>query len=426
MKVIAAGDASSLAGVTDLGWSVPSAVRDEVARVIAGVQTRGDAAVLEYARRYDDEFFDMSKLRVAIPMLDNLRPHVAEEIARALDLERERLTRFHQRQRLPDISYVEEDGSRYAVARRPLRSVAIYAARATALSSVLMGAVPAKIAGVARIVVLSPPCTGGFDAALLFACAFCGVDELYAVGGAQAIAAAAVGTQTLRPVDKIVGRGGRWTTEAKRQVYGRCGIDGLSGPPEALIVADEGASSEYVVGELLAAAEWPEIARLAVISESRSLLEAVAQLIDTLDLESSERSERVNEAISTKCRLIAADSREELIDLLNRFAPAYLCLQVRDAWAYLERVAAAGTIFIGESTPLVSGEYLAGTNAVAPVEGTARFTSSLSLADFTRSFSVVENSNERLAADAALLAALAERDGLPYHAATARMRKGDL
>jgi histidinol dehydrogenase len=317
---------------------------------------------------------------------------------------------------------VEEDGSRYAVARRPLRSVAIYAARSSALSSVLMGAVPAKIAGVARIAVLSPPGTGGLQPALLFACTLCGVDELYAVGGAQAIAGAAFGTQTLRGVDKIVGRGGRWTTEAKRQVYGRCGIDGLCGPPEALIVADDGASSEYVVGELLAAAERPGSARLAVISESRALLESVAQLIDTLDLGSSERSLLVNEAISTRCRLIAAKSREELIDLLNRFAPAYLCLQVRDAWAYVERVATAGTIFVGESTPLVSGEYLAGTNAVAPAGGTARFTSSLSLADFTRSFSVVENSTERLATDAPLLAAMAEFDDFPHHAQTARMR----
>ncbi|MGB7047766.1 MAG: histidinol dehydrogenase, partial [Candidatus Cybelea sp.] len=332
MKVVAAGDPSSLQGMLDAGWSVPDAVRAEVAAILAAVEARGDAAVLEYARRFDDAPFETS-LRVAIPMLDNVRPLVSPEIAAALDLERERLTRFHQRQRLPDISYVEEDGSRYAVARRPLRSVAVYAPRSGALSSILMGAVPAKIAGVTRIAVLSPPGANGFDAALLLACAICGVDELYAVGGAQAIAAAAFGTQSLRAVDKIVGRGGTWTTEAKRQVYGRCGIDGLSGPPEALIVADDGASSEYVVGELLAVAERPGIARAAVISESRSLLEAVAQLIDTLDLESAERSEAVRRAIATNARLVAVKSREELFDLINRFAPAYLCLQVRDAWS---------------------------------------------------------------------------------------------
>jgi histidinol dehydrogenase len=190
-----------------------------------------------------------------------------------------------------------------------------------------------------------------------------------------------------------------------------------------LIVADDGASSEYVVGEMLAAAERAGIARVAVISESRSLLEAVAQLIDTLDLESAERSASVREAIAGNARLIAVRSRAELFTLLDRFAPAYLCLQVRDAWSYLERIANAGTILIGDSTPLVSGEYLAGTNAVAPAGGSARFSSSLSLADFTRSFSAVENSAERLTADALLLAAMAERDGFPHHAQTARMRQ---
>lgn len=422
MRVVAAGDPSSLAGLLDGGWSVPDAVRAEVAGILAAVEARGDTAVLEYARRFDDTPLGTS-LRVAIPMLDNVRSRVSPEIARALDLERERLTRFHQRQRLPDISYVEEDGSRYAVARRPLQSVAVYAPRSGALSAILMGAVPAKVAGVARVAVLSPPGADGFDTALLLACVLCGVDELYAVGGAQAIAAAAFGTQSLRAVDKIVGRGGTWTTEAKRQVYGRCGIDGLNGPPEALIVADDAASSEYVVGELLAVSERPGVARAAVISESRSLLEAVAQLIDTLDLEPAERRDVVRQAILTNARLVAVKSREELFSLINRFAPAYLCLQVRDAWSYLDRITTAGTILIGDSTPLVSGEYLAGTNAIAPAGGTARFASCLSLADFTRSFSAVENSAERLVADAGVLAALAERDGFPHHAQTARMRQ---
>lgn len=419
MRVIDAGDSSALAGWFDRGWSVPDSVRAEVARILDEVEARGDAAVLDHALRFGDGAFE----RVEVPMLESLRSRVPAAVAAALDLQRERLTRFHQRQRLPDISYVEEDGTRYAIARRPLKAVAVYAARGGALSSILMGAVPARIAGVARVVVLTPPNGDGLDSALLFACALCGVDELYAVGGAQAVAAAAFGTESLRAVDKIVGRGGTFTTEAKRQVFGRCGIDGLSGPPEVLIVADDGASSEYVVGEMLAAAERAGIARVAVISESRSLLEAVAQLIDTLDLESAERSASVREAIAGNARLIAVRSRAELFTLLDRFAPAYLCLQVRDAWSYLERIANAGTILIGDSTPLVSGEYLAGTNAVAPAGGSARFSSSLSLADFTRSFSAVENSAERLTADALLLAAMAERDGFPHHAQTARMRQ---
>ncbi|MFZ0681997.1 MAG: histidinol dehydrogenase [Candidatus Cybelea sp.] len=424
MKVIPACDQAALAGVLDVGWSMPSALVDEVAAIIGDIDARGDDALLEQARRLEGDAFELSDLRVPIPMLESARLPVPPEIAVALELEKERLSRFHRRQRQPDIEYVEEDGTRYALVRRPLRSVAVYASRSGAPTSILMGAVPAKVAGVSRIVVLSPPGPTGFSAAVLFACALCGVDELYAIGGATAVAAAALGTRSLPSVDKIVGRGGMWTTEAKRQVFGRCGVDALAGPPEVLVVADEGANSEYVVGELLSAAERPDVTRLAVLSESRPLLDAVAQLIDTLDLQTLERSEFVSKAILQDCRLIAASSRDELIDVLNRFAPAYLCLQVRDAWRYLERIFTAGTVFIGDATPLVSGEHLAGTNRVAPTSGTARFSSSLCLADFTRTLSVVENSADRMTTDARALAALADGDGLPNHAQAARMRYG--
>ncbi len=424
MKVIPACDQAALAGVLDVGWSMPSALVDEVAAIIGDIDARGDDALLEHVRRFDGDAFELSDLRVPIPMLESTRLPVPPEIAVALELEKERLSRFHRRQRQPDIEYVEEDGTRYALVRRPLRSVAVYASRSGAPTSILMGAVPAKVAGVSRIVVLSPPGPTGFSAAVLFACALCGVDELYAIGGATAVAAAALGTRSLPLVDKIVGRGGMWTTEAKRQVFGRCGVDALAGPPEVLVVADEGANSEYVVGELLSAAERPDVTRLAVLSESRPLLDAVAQLIDTLDLQTLERSEFVSKAILQDCRLIAASSRDELLDVLNRFAPAYLCLQVRDAWRYLERIFTAGTVFIGDATPLVSGEHLAGTNRVAPTSGTARFSSSLCLADFTRTLSVVENSADRMTTDARALAALADGDGLPNHAQAARMRYG--
>lgn len=420
MKVTAASDAAALAGILDANWKVAAAVANEVAAILADVSARGDAAVVECARRFDDDGFELSRLRVPIPMVETARAQIAPEDAGALELARERIARFHRRQRAPDVAYAEEDGSRYALQRRPLRSIAVYAQGARA-AAVLMGAVPAKIAGVARVIVLAPP-RATASPALLFACALCGVDELYAVGGVQAIGAAAFGTKTLARVDKIVGRGGPRTTEAKRQVYGRCGIDGLAGPPEVLVVADDGASSEYVVAELLAQAERPDVTRLAVLSESRSLLEAVAQLIDTLDLRTIERHDLVAEAIGRHCRLIEAGSRDELFDVLNRFAPAYVSLQVRDAPSYLERINAAGIVFVGDATPLVCGEYAAGVNYVAPTRGTARFASALSLADFTRSFSVVEYGRERMSQDASNLAAMAETDGLPNSAQTARMR----
>ncbi len=424
MKVVAASDTGALSGLLDGGWSAPEAVVTEVGRILAEVRGRGDTAIAEYARRFDDVAFDLSKLHVPIPMLDRARALVGAEIAAGIELAKERIARFAERQRLPEIAYVDEDGTRYAVQRRALRAVAVYASRSGAASAVLMGAVPAKIAGVSRIVVLAPPEPNGVSPAALLACALCGVDELYAVGGAQAVAAAAFGTDSIASVEKIVGRGGIWTTEAKRQVFGRCGVDLLAGPSEVLVVADDGANSEYVVGELLAQAEVPGVTRLAVLSESRPLLEAVAQLLDTLDLGTLERDEVVSIAIATRCRLIEARTREELFEVINRFAPAYLSLQVRNASAYLERIYAVGTVFVGDMTPVVSGEYLAGTSRAVPTAGTARFASSLSLSDFTRTFSVVENTLERIANDSAVMAALAESDALPHHAQTARMRFG--
>lgn len=424
MKVVAASDAAAFRDLLGASWDVSDEIVAGVAEILATIRRGGDAAIVECARRFDDANFDLSRLRVAIPMLERGRNLVSPEVAAALERAKERITRFHERQRQPDIGYVEEDGTRYALARVPLQSVAVYAAPPAAAASVLMGAVPARIAGVPRIVVLSPPGPDGVAPAVLFACALCAVDELYAIGGVAAIGAAAIGTDSIARVDKIVGRAGIHTTEAKRQVFGRCDIDTLAGPLEMLVVADEGASSEYVVGELLAAAEVPGVTRLAVLSESRSLLEAVAQLLDTLDLRTLERHEFVNVGIETHCRLIEASNRDELLAVINRIAPAYLSLQVRDPSLYLDRIRAAGTIFIGDMTPLASGEYLAGASSVAPTAGTARFASSLSLLDFSRSFAIVENTAERIADDAGQIAALAEYDGLPHRAQTARMRNG--
>jgi histidinol dehydrogenase len=394
-----------------------------VAQILGDVAARGDAAVAEYSRRFDGANGAVAELRRTVPPLRELREALSPDIAAALELETERLSRVHQRQRLANITQVDEDGTRYALLRRPYRSAAIYAPVSGAAAAALMGAVPAKIAGVERIVVLSPPGPAGVSPALLFACALCGVDEVYQAGGAQAVAAAAFGTASLPAVDKIVGRGGLWTTEAKRQIFGRCGIDALAGPAEVLVVADDGANSEYVVEELLSQAEQTGAARLAVVSDSRPLLDAVAQLIDSLDLQALDNAS-VSAAIGERCRLIACDDRDEVFDVVDRFAPAYLCLHVRDAWACLDRISTAATIYIGDATPLVAGVYLTGTNGVAPTSGCARFSSALSLSDFVHSITVVENSVRRIADDAPALAALAESDGLAHHAQAARMRSG--
>ncbi|HVA34522.1 MAG TPA: histidinol dehydrogenase, partial [Candidatus Baltobacteraceae bacterium] len=355
MNVVSASGSSELAALLQRGWSVSAEDAAVVGSILSAVRSRGDAALVDYTRRFDDEAFDISKLRVAILPRESARSLVPHEVADALELVRDRVARFHERQRQVDVSYAEEDGTRYGLYRRPLESIAALAPGGAypAPVAVLMSVIPAKLAGVSRTVVLSPPHRSGHvHPAVLFACSLCEVDELYAVGGAHGVAAAAFGTESIARVDKIVGPGGVWVTEGKRQVVGWCGIDALSGPAEVLVVADDGANSEYVAGELLAQAEHGQTSRLAVLSESRPLLDAVAQLLDTLDLPTLERGAAISRAISEKCALIHAASRDEVFDVIERFAPANLCLQVRDASAYLPRIRRAGAIFVGDVTPL--------------------------------------------------------------------------
>jgi histidinol dehydrogenase len=427
LSVTPAAERMRLAATRRDGWTPSQELIASVAEILAAVRSRGDAALLEYTRRYDDPHYDFSKIRVPIPMQEGARALVPPEIADALRLAKERIARFHERQRPADLAYVDEDGTRYGLRYRALESVAAYVhgGRAATASAVLMTAVPAKIAGVSRTIVLSPPrAGGGVHPAVLFACSLCEVDELYAVGGAHAIAGAAYGTESIARVDKIVGWGGAIVTEAKRQIYGVCGIDGLSGPPEVLVVADDGASSEYVAGELLAQAERDPFARVAVLSESRSLLDAVAQLLDTFGVRTLPHGETLGRVIEGACYLLHAQDRAELFETIEALAPERLALQVRDPEPYLARVRRAGTVLVGDMTPLASGDYLAGTNNVLPASGTARYASGLRLDDFLRSFSVVENSRERMLGDALPLAALCDFEDLPHHAQTSRMRSG--
>ncbi len=427
MNVIDAADRLRLAALYRGGWNASAELTQGVSAILQDVRTRGDAALVEHTRRLDDPSFDSSRLRVPIPMQEGAKNLVPPEIADALRLAKERVARFHERQRHADLNYVDEDGTRYGFHYRALDSIAAYvpAGGGTLTASVIMSIVPAKIAGVNRTVVLTPPqASGRVHPAVLFACSLCEVDELYAVGGAQAIAAAAYGTQSIAPVDKIVGPGNAWVTEAKRQVFGVCAIDGLAGPSEILVVADDGANSEYIAGELLAQAEQDELARVAVVSESRPLLDAVAQLLDTLDVKTLPRGEIMSEVMARSCYLVHAQSRDEVIDVVEAFAPGSLSLMVRDAEPYLARIRRAGCVFVGDMTPAACGDYLAGTNHVLPVSGAARFSSALSLGAYLRTISVVENSRERMLHDAQPLAALADFEGHPQHAQTARMRSG--
>ena len=425
MMLVEASDAQALAPLYTGGWDAPRDVRDRVTAILDAVREAGDDAVVAYTRSFDDPAAEVATLRREIPSRKHARGLVPEAIAAGLELARERIAAYHERQKPDDIRYRDADMTEYAFLSRPLHSIGAYVPGGSASlpSTVLMTVVPARVAGVDRVVVTTPPQRDGtINPAILYACSLCGVDELYAAGGAQAIGALAYGTGTLAPVDKIVGPGNVYVTEAKRQVFGVCGIDGLAGPSEVLVVCDERARPEYVAGELLAQAEHDPLARVAAVSRDRAILAATAALLQGDFAHETGRGEIVARVLAERTWLIHAASEAEILEVIERFAPEHLSLQVADPWSLVPHVRRAGAIFVGDHTPVAAGDYIAGTNHTLPTSGAGRFSSGLSTRDYYRTMSLVENSAARMTADAETLAALAEFEGLPAHARTARMR----
>jgi len=425
MTIVDAADEEALAPLYAGGWDAPREVRERVTAILDDVRDGGDAAVTALTRRFDDPQASLASLRRDIPSRKHARGLVPEAIAAGLELARERIADYHARQKPEPIRYRTPDMSEYAFLSKPLHSIGAYVPGGSASlpSTVLMTVVPAKVAGVDRVVVTTPPQRdGSINPAILYACSLCQADELYAVGGAQAIGALAFGTATIAPVDKIVGPGNVYVTEAKRQVFGVCGIDGLAGPSEVLVVCDERARPDFVAGELIAQAEHDPLARVAAVSRNRAVLEAVAALLTGDFARETGRGAIVERVLAERTWLIHAASEAQVFEVIERFAPEHLSLQVADPWGLVPHIRRAGAIFIGDHTPVAAGDYIAGTNHTLPTSGASRFSSGLRTADYYRTMSVVENSAARMAADAETLAALADFEGLPAHARTARMR----
>ena len=425
MTIVDADDEPALAGLYAGGWDAPPAVVATVANMLRDVRSRGDSALVEYTRRFDFPGAAGATLRRPVPSLAESEGLVPETIAAGLRLARDRVAAFHERQIEKDVTHRDADGTRSSFLVRPLGAIGAYVPGGTATfpSSVIMTVVPAKIAGVARVVVATPPKSdGSLNPAVLFAAALCGVDELYAIGGAQAIAALAYGTDTLARVDKIVGPGNVWVTEAKRQVFGTCGIDGLAGPSEVLVVADSSSKPRLVAGEMIAQAEHDPLARVAAVSEDRAVREAVAILLDGPFATECGRAEIVARVLAERAYLVHARDRAQVLAVIDRFAPEHLSIQTEHPWDLVPEISRAGALFIGDETPVAAGDYIAGSNHVLPTSGAARFSSGLRTADFYRTMSLIENSRTRMSGDARTLAALAEFEGLPAHARTALLR----
>ena len=393
-----------------------------VDRILRDVRTRGDAALSEWNEKLDGRKSD----RFAIPKSElqaALEALPAEQRA-ALEVAADRVRRFHQAQ--PVTSWMTQSlGGTVGQYVRPIQRVGIYVPAGTAPlpSSVLMSAVPAQVAGVPEIVLVAPPtrATGQVAPIILATAALIGIDEVYAVGGAQAIAALAFGTQSIPAVDKIFGPGNLFVTLAKRQVYGVVGIDSLAGPTETVVIADDSARADWVAADLLAQAEHDEMAAAVLLTPSRDLAEKV-QVEVGKQMEQRTRANVIAVSLQRRSGVVLTRDLDEAVDLANRYAPEHLCLAVRDPWRLAEKVNAAGGIFVGEHSFEVLGDYVAGPSHVMPTGGSARFASPLNVLDFVHIVSLIalDPATTRKIAPAAQAIALAE--GLDAHANAAALR----
>ncbi|RME83474.1 MAG: histidinol dehydrogenase [Caldilineae bacterium] len=395
---------------------------EAVRRILADVRARGDEAIRDWTRRID---------RVEVPRLQ-ARPddiaaayqQLSEDVVQALQLAARRVEAFHRRQ--PAISWFHNDHEgTLGQLVRPLDRVGLYIPGGTAPlpSSVLMTAIPARVAGVAHIAIITPPQrkTGLPHPAILVAADIAGVDTVYIAGGAQAIAALAFGTETVTAVDKICGPGNIFTTLAKREVYGIVGIDGLPGPTETLVIADGEAEPNIVAADLLAQAEHDVLASAILLTPSATLARSVQAAV-AAQMETLERAEIIAGAFTGNSGIVVTRDLEQAFELANAYAPEHLCLLVQDPWRYLDRVRHAGGVFLGERSFEVLGDYVAGPSHTMPTGGTARFASPVNVLDFVKIISVVGLNDTALADIGPAAEVLARAEGLTAHAAAVHKR----
>jgi histidinol dehydrogenase len=395
---------------------------ETVRKILQDVKERGDAALLEYTHRFDRHTLSMEQLRVTPDEIRQAYDDVTEEELAALKEAAQRIRRFHERQKQDSWRY-EEEGITLGQMVRPLAIAGIYVpgGKASYPSSVLMNAIPAKVAGVDRVVMCSPFPDGVTRPHVLVAADIAGVTEIYKVGGAQAVAAMAFGTATMPKVDKIVGPGNIFVALAKRLVFGIVDIDMIAGPSEILIVADHSANPAYVAADLLSQAEHDEEAVPILVTPEQGLAEEVMAELEKQKKLSSRQS-IMETSLNTQCRLLVTESLQAAVDLANRLAPEHLELAVEDPEYWAEKVQNAGAVFLGHYTPEAVGDYLAGPNHVLPTSGTARFSSPLGVYDFVKRTSLISYSRQALEKCSKTVILLAEMEDLGAHANSVKMR----
>lgn len=396
-------------------------IDQQVEDILTTVQTKGDQALIDYTEKFDH--VAIKDLQVSEAEIQAAFEAVEPEVITALEEAKANIISYHEKQKQVPFIDTQRAGVLRGQLILPLEKVAVYVPGGTAAypSSVLMNALPAKIAGVDEIIMLTPPGKEGIPAVILAAAKIAGVDEIYRVGGAQAIAACAFGTESIPKVDKIVGPGNIYVATAKKKVYGQVAIDMIAGPSEIGVIADETANPAYVAADLLSQAEHDVMARSILVTNSQQLGKAVEQEV-TRQLETLPRKAIAEESVNNFGRIILCETTEEMFDLMNAVAPEHLEVQVKDPMSWLGKIRNAGSIFLGEYASEPVGDYFAGTNHVLPTSGTARFFSPLGVYDFVKHSQFTYYTKDALVDDSQSIMALARKEGLEAHARAVEIR----
>ncbi|MEE9479703.1 MAG: histidinol dehydrogenase [Kiloniellales bacterium] len=397
-----------------------------VAAILADVRARGDAALIDYTERFDRLHLAPGELRIGAAELAAAEAACPAETLAALRLAADRISDFHRRQKPEDLRYEDAAGMRLGHRWTALAAAGLYVPGGTAAypSSVLMNALPAQIAGVERLVMVVPTPDGRVNPLVLAAARIAGLEEIYRVGGAQAVAALAYGTETIAPVDKIVGPGNAYVAAAKRQVFGAVGIDLIAGPSEILVVADGANDPSWIAADLLSQAEHDTAAQAVLITDNADFAEAVARAAE-VHLQALPRSEIAGASWEAHGAIIVVGSLDEAPGLVDRIAPEHLEIATEAPEAFAERVRHAGAIFLGRHTPEAIGDYVAGPNHVLPTSRSARFSSGLSVLDFMKRTSVIGCGPGALASVGPAAVTLARAEGLDAHALSVTIRLDD-
>jgi len=395
-----------------------------VDKIIADVRQFGDEHVLKLTQQFDRHpAHHFSELELTQEQLKTAFDHLNVEVREALEMAATRIRTFHQAQKQEGWTYVDDLGNTLGQKVTPLDRVGIYVPGGLASypSSVLMNAIPAHVAGVAEIIMVVPAPKGELNPLVLAAAYLAGVSRVFTIGGAQAVAALAYGTQTIPPVDKITGPGNRFVAAAKRAVFGQCGIDMIAGPSEILVYAEGNNDPKWIAMDVLSQAEHDTVAQAILITPDENFLEAVVQAIES-HLAELPKAEIARTSIENRGALILVKDRAEAIELINQVAPEHLELCLDEAQAMSEEIRHAGAIFMGRYTPEAIGDYCAGPNHVLPTSGTARFSSPLGVYDFQKRSSLIMCSEEGVKPLAKVADILAQEENLDAHARSARYR----